>query len=874
MPDSAPAESFAGEGSLSMPLEEAMRTQRAIRRLKPDPVDDRLVLRLIELAQKAPTGSNAQNWEFVVVKDPAVKAKLGRLNRLAWTLYGGIGRRMVRNDPPMQRILNAVQWQADHFEEIPVIVVACLRGPRIPFPIPIPPIAASSTYGSIYPSVQNLLLAARAAGLGAALITLPLWSHFLARRALGLPWSVSPCAVVPLGWPRGRYGPTTRRPVGEVVHVDRFGNHRCGAAAACDGSRRASRRLREPRGARRRAFALPIRPPAAHAVAVGPRAEAAARLALCLDPRLRHSGRRRRTIVLDERRGRGLVGGKDATMVSQDLYISNARIVDGTGAPERRGAVAVRDGKIAAAGPDMPRSAAGDGAREIDARGQVVAPGFIDVHTHFDPQICWDRLATPSIEHGVTTVLMGNCSLSLAPVRKQDQRALAGMFKQIEDIPLETFAEGVPWSWETYPEYLDFIRKDLGINVAGLVGHSALRSYVMGAAAQERAATEEETAQMGRVLQDAIRGGAAGLSTSYVDIDEHMKPVPSRWATRDEVIALGRAMAEVGRGLIQTVPVFYNPPEQLQNIRDMGEISRQTGLLCSVAPIVHSTTSTLWQDSLAALEEEKAKGARVFGQSMPRTFDINIRLAESSFLLFAMPAWAEVMRMPLAERCAAFADPARRADLRMQFGMLRFGIPMLDEVFEVGRVARPENRGLEGRKVAQLAAERGVEIADAMLDVALSEGLETEFALKNFLHVDPAGVTAILSHPLIHIGASDAGAHISQFCGAGDTSYLLGRWVRDLHAFTLERAVQRLTGELADAFGIRNRGRIAPGLAADLVLFDPDRIDRGSEDFVHDVPGGANRYVRHAQGIDKVMVNGAVVWEDGAYTGARTGEVV
>jgi nitroreductase len=206
--------------TLDMPLEEAMRTQRAVRRLRPDPVDDALVLRLIELACKAPSGSNQQNWEFVVVKDRAVKERLGQLNRRAWRLYGGLGRRLYRADPAMLRIIDAVQWQADHFADIPVLVVACLRGPRVPWP----PIAASSYYGSIYPAVQNLLLAARAAGLGAALITLPLWSATLARRALGLPWRVTPCAIVPLGWPRGRYGPTTRRPVGEVVHVDRFGH--------------------------------------------------------------------------------------------------------------------------------------------------------------------------------------------------------------------------------------------------------------------------------------------------------------------------------------------------------------------------------------------------------------------------------------------------------------------------------------------------------------------------------------------------------------------------------------------------------------------------------------------------------------------------
>ena len=214
----------ASAPSFSMPLEEAMRTQRAIRRLKTDPVDDALVLRLLDLAIRAPSGSNAQNWQFVVVRDPAVKGKLGRLNRMAWNLYGGLGRRLARGDDKMLRIIDAVEWQADHFEEIPVIVVACLRGQRLPFPLPMPAMASTSYYGSIYPAVQNLLLAARSVGLGAALITLPLWSHFLARRALGLPWNVSPCAVVPLGWPRGRYGPTTRRPIGELVHLDRFGN--------------------------------------------------------------------------------------------------------------------------------------------------------------------------------------------------------------------------------------------------------------------------------------------------------------------------------------------------------------------------------------------------------------------------------------------------------------------------------------------------------------------------------------------------------------------------------------------------------------------------------------------------------------------------
>ena len=210
-----------------MPLGEAMTTQRAIRRLKPDPVDDALLRRLLELALKAPTGSNAQNWEFIVVRDAAVKARLARANRRAFSLYERIARRRAAGDPKWGRLIDAVRWQADHFEEVPVVIVACLRGPRAWFP----PFAAASYYGSIFPSVQNLLLAARAAGLGAALITLPLWSTWLARRILGLPRGVTPCAVIPMGWPQGRYGPTTRRPVEDVVSIDRYGNRAWKAGA-------------------------------------------------------------------------------------------------------------------------------------------------------------------------------------------------------------------------------------------------------------------------------------------------------------------------------------------------------------------------------------------------------------------------------------------------------------------------------------------------------------------------------------------------------------------------------------------------------------------------------------------------------------------
>ncbi len=552
------------------------------------------------------------------------------------------------------------------------------------------------------------------------------------------------------------------------------------------------------------------------------------------------------------------------------LWIRNARIVDGTGAAPRDGSIAVLEGRIAAVGDSLDPSSLPSDAVEIDAAGRVVAPGFIDIHTHFDPQICWDRLATPSLEHGVTTVVMGNCSLSLAPVRAEDRRALAGMFKQIEDIPLEAFDAAVPWCWESYGDYLSFVREGLGINVAGLVGHSALRHYVMGAAAQERPASADEIEAMARVLEEAIEAGAAGLSTSYVDIDEHLRPVASRLATRDEVIALGRAMAAAGRGVIQTVPVFYLPEVQIQNIRDMAEVSRATGLLCSVAPIVHNPDNDLWRRSVELLEEENARGARVYGQSMPRRFDVNVRLSEASFLLLALPTWGAAMRLPLAERRRAFEDADRREALRNEAVLLgRFW-----DFLRVGATADRANAGLRGRLVKEIAAERGVTPADAMLDLACAEDLETEFQLVGMIQADPEAVAELLQHPCVHVGASDAGAHVAQFCGAGDTTDLLGRWVRELGALPLERAVHRLTGELADAFGIRERGRIAVGLAADLVVFDPATIGRGEEEFVHDVPGGGNRYLRHATGIDAVIVNGAVVWGEGRYSDARLGEIV
>lgn len=550
-----------------------------------------------------------------------------------------------------------------------------------------------------------------------------------------------------------------------------------------------------------------------------------------------------------------------------DLVIRNARVVDGTGAASFAADVAVKDGVIAAIG-----KFAGTARREIDAKGHVLAPGFIDIHTHYDPQICWDRLATPSIEHGVTTVVMGNCSLSLAPVKKDGRRKLVKMFEKIEDIKEPTFDAAVSFAWESFGEYLDFIRPGLGLNVGALVGHSALRFYVMGKESQDRIATDDEIARMCALLEQAMEAGAMGLSISYVDIDEDSRPVPSRLADMREKIALCKAMAKSGRGVLQTVPYFIDIEQQLANIEELGDLSLASGVVCSIAPITYSPVAPEnWKRSLAKLEEQQRRGAKVYGQSMPRSFDINMRLSETSFLLYGTPEWNALMQLPIAERIAAFADPAARPGL-VEAASARL-LPLLS-ILRVGDTYSEDNKPFEGKFLSEAAKVLGKTLPDAMLDIAVRDQLQTEFQLKGVIHANPDEVIKILDHPLIHVGASDAGAHISQFCGAGDTSDLMERFVRKFGMMTLERAVQRVTGDLAEVWGIANRGKIREGYAADLVLFDPATIARREEEFVSDFPGEARRYICHADGIDAVIVNGEVVRENGAYTEARAGRTV
>ena len=550
-----------------------------------------------------------------------------------------------------------------------------------------------------------------------------------------------------------------------------------------------------------------------------------------------------------------------------DLVIQNGNVVDGTGSKKINADVGVKDGLIKTIG-DINTSC----KNIIDASDLIVCPGFIDIHTHFDPQLCWDGFATPSIEHGITTVVTGNCSLSLAPINnKQDADKIVSMFGVIEDIKKATFDEAVPFSWHSFPEYLDHIRPKLGINVGALIGHSAIRLFVMGEDSQKRTANGQEIERMCEIVTEAMEAGALGISSSYVDIDENGDPVPSRFADIDEKIALAKAMSATGRGIWQVVPYFPDMQQQLENIKELGDISLAANVPCSLQPVISSPASPDAKELISALESQAERGARVYGQSMPRCFDLNMRLSETSMLLYALPGWKKIMDLPREERLERFKNE-RHALVNEMKKAQGFGgsLPFL----KVGSVKTPENEAYKGRYLAEIAQETGKEIGEVILDISIADNLDTEFQLQNVINADKQAVAKIVSHPLCHFGASDAGAHITQFCGTGDTSHLLEHYVRETNTFTLEEAIHKMTGELAEDWGLNDRGSLKVGKAADITIFDPSEVTAGQEEFVDDFPGEARRYTRRSKGYKAVIVNGEPAYLDGEYVENLSGQIV
>jgi N-acyl-D-aspartate/D-glutamate deacylase len=369
-----------------------------------------------------------------------------------------------------------------------------------------------------------------------------------------------------------------------------------------------------------------------------------------------------------------------------------------------------------------------------------------------------------------------------------------------------------------------------------------------------------------------MRAGACGLSTSYLDVDEDLRPVPSRLADLHERTELARAVCEAGGRILQTVPELSALDGLDQCFRELGHISRETGITCTLQPVIFMPRiPDQWKRALDGLEREARAGARIYGQTPPGPMDINLRLDETFFTFFLLPAWGEIMRRPVAERAVLLADPARRAQLIDQAD------PLLTQFLShawVGETHSAANRPLSGRALPEIAAERGLSDAETLIEIALQDDLHTEFPIRGALHCDPAITAQILSHPNILVGASDAGAHLSQFCGAGDSTYVLAELVRKRQVFNLEEGVFRLTGHPAGVWGMRERGRIEPGAIADLVVFDAETIDPGRASFRRDLPGNASRYVREPTGVEHVLVAGEFTVRDGRYTDARPGQIV
>ena len=555
--------------------------------------------------------------------------------------------------------------------------------------------------------------------------------------------------------------------------------------------------------------------------------------------------------------------------MAYDLVVRGGTIVDGTGRPAYGGDVAIQDGRVVAVGV-----VDGPARRTIDADGLVVAPGFIDHHTHMDAQIWWDALATSCPLHGVTSIVHGNCGLTLHPCRSQDRNAMASTLSRVEAISLAVLQEGVPWQWETTAEYLAALdARPLGLNVGSLVGHCALRYYAMGEAAVERAATPDEVEVMRAALRAGLEAGALGFSTNQNPrhMREDGKPVPSRLAEDDEIYALARVGGEAGSGVVQVIKTTATP----EYIRWAGALARHAGRPVLWQIFVHLCAyPTLWQEQLAAVEAENAQGGETYGlaNAVPLMRRYTLKNAQQ---FDEFPTWRAVMFLPLAARRQALADPETRRKMRWE----AVEDPKIGtfhkrwDLVWVQDVAREEHEQYRGQSVAAVAASQGKDVLDAFLDLALAEDLETRFC-HSTTNADDDATAAILNSPYALVGQSDAGAHVQFDASFGYCTTFLGEWVRDKAAISMETAVHKLTGQVATIYGLGDRGTLEPGKAADIVVFDPATVRALEPETAYDYPGGTSRLVQRAEGVHYTIVNGEPIVEAGELTGARPGVVL
>jgi len=540
--------------------------------------------------------------------------------------------------------------------------------------------------------------------------------------------------------------------------------------------------------------------------------------------------------------------GSGATTV-----IKNGLVVDGTGAPGFVADILITDGRVSAIGPDL------EGDIVVDASGRVVAPGFIDIHTHYDAQVFWDPALTPSCYHGVTTVVAGNCGFSIAPTRAADRGLIARTMEKVEDMDVATLETGIPWDFETFPEYLDSIRRrGTALNFATYIGHTPLRIFVMGNEAVGRAATPDEITQMAALVREAIDAGAVGVASSFAVTHRGAdgQPIPSRWAAADEIEALCRAVGESGRGVIGV-----NGGENL-GFADCYELQPKVG-----APITYTAVLTTPQKTHeTAMEIHRAghaKGVDVWPQVSCRPLSFSMTLVEP-FTLNTNPVFAELMPKSLDERRAAYADPAWRERVRTAWANKQ-GINPRWSSFEIMEAASsPE---LVGRRVQDVADANGADPFDTLLELTLLEP-DLKLRVKALLaNDDPDGIAMLLSTEGTTLGLSDAGAHVGQLCDAVLSTDLLGNWVRERKVLTLEQAVHKLTQVQAELFGFTDRGVLRVGAHADIVVFDPATVATGPTKRVRDFPADGERLTAdQPTGMVHTIVNGSFVVRDGRLT--------
>ncbi|MFY9766762.1 MAG: amidohydrolase family protein, partial [Mycobacterium sp.] len=559
-----------------------------------------------------------------------------------------------------------------------------------------------------------------------------------------------------------------------------------------------------------------------------------------------------------------------------DLLIRDAEIVDGTGAPAFHGDVGISDGRITAVG-DIDDLA----TKTVDAQGQTLAPGFVDLHTHYDAQLFWDPTASPSLQHGVTTVFGGNCGFTLAPVAADQQDYLTRMLARVEGMPLEALRAGLDWQWASFGDWLNRFDGRIAVNAGFLVGHSALRLAAMGEDAVGGQATPAQVERMVALLHEALADGALGFSTSQSQThnDGSGQPVPSRSASREELLALATGVRDHPGTTLEAII-----PGCLQGFSD-DEVALLTGMsVAADRPLnwnllgVSAANPAGHQGQLRASEIAAERGGRVVALTLPHAMKIRLSFL-TGFVLDGLPGWRDTMHLPVPERLAALADPEVRRRLNdgaqsKDAGMLR-GLANWERLIIVETFA-PENDDATGRTVGEVAAARGGEPFDTLLDIVIADELRTGLTPAPFGDdaADWRLRAEVWRSPHAVIGGSDAGAHLDMMCGAIYTTSLLGHGVREHQVVTLEEAVRLLTDVPARLYGLAERGRITPGWHADLVLFDPATVDHGPERTRYDLPAGAPRLVADARGITSVLVDGVEVCRDGVATGALPGTVL